>query len=151
MAKADPKCDYYADLELTPAADAPEIKKQFKKLGRTASIMKEETHQADQSLQLSNSIQIATLARNSSSTPSFKPSKPPMKSSPTLSRERNMTQIECGSVLSTLITLPPHDPIRLQELPLPIFLRLHGGPRKPRQGPTSLHRRQAGRIDSPLT
>ncbi|KAI4240127.1 MAG: hypothetical protein LQ352_007714, partial [Teloschistes flavicans] len=34
MAKADPKCDYYADLELTPAADAPEIKKQFKKLDR---------------------------------------------------------------------------------------------------------------------
>ncbi|KAI4190199.1 MAG: hypothetical protein L6R41_000945 [Letrouitia leprolyta] len=33
MVKADPKCDYYADLELLPSADAVEIKKQFKKLG----------------------------------------------------------------------------------------------------------------------
>lgn len=33
MVKADPKCDYYADLELPPSADAAEIKKQFKKLG----------------------------------------------------------------------------------------------------------------------
>ncbi|KAI4171586.1 MAG: hypothetical protein LQ343_004178 [Gyalolechia ehrenbergii] len=33
MVKADPKCDYYADLELLPTADAVEIKKQFKKLG----------------------------------------------------------------------------------------------------------------------
>lgn len=32
MVKADPKCDYYADLELLPSADAVEIKKQFKKL-----------------------------------------------------------------------------------------------------------------------
>ncbi|KAI4182949.1 MAG: hypothetical protein LQ346_006438 [Caloplaca aetnensis] len=32
MVKADPKCDYYADLELPPSADAVEIKKQFKKL-----------------------------------------------------------------------------------------------------------------------
>ncbi|KAL8686586.1 MAG: hypothetical protein Q9218_007003, partial [Villophora microphyllina] len=32
MVKADPKCDYYADLEVSPAADAIEIKRQFKKL-----------------------------------------------------------------------------------------------------------------------
>ncbi|KAL8702710.1 MAG: hypothetical protein Q9201_004110 [Fulgogasparrea decipioides] len=32
MVKADPKCDYYADLELPPSADALEIKRQFKKL-----------------------------------------------------------------------------------------------------------------------
>ncbi|KAL8636147.1 MAG: hypothetical protein Q9228_006424, partial [Teloschistes exilis] len=32
MVKTDPKCDYYADLEVSPAADALEIKKQFKKL-----------------------------------------------------------------------------------------------------------------------
>ncbi|KAL8761128.1 MAG: hypothetical protein Q9184_002728 [Pyrenodesmia sp. 2 TL-2023] len=32
MVKADPKCDYYADLELPPSAEAAEIKKQFKKL-----------------------------------------------------------------------------------------------------------------------
>ncbi|KAL9576962.1 MAG: hypothetical protein Q9212_006686 [Teloschistes hypoglaucus] len=32
MVKADPKCDYYADLEVSPAADALEIKKSFKKL-----------------------------------------------------------------------------------------------------------------------
>ncbi|KAI4280244.1 MAG: hypothetical protein L6R35_005945 [Caloplaca aegaea] len=32
MVKADPKCDYYADLEVLPSADAVEIKKQFKKL-----------------------------------------------------------------------------------------------------------------------
>ncbi|KAL8758526.1 MAG: hypothetical protein Q9199_001438, partial [Rusavskia elegans] len=37
MVKADPKCDYYADLELTPSAEATEIKRQFKKLGLTAS------------------------------------------------------------------------------------------------------------------
>ncbi|KAL8940225.1 MAG: hypothetical protein Q9216_002934 [Gyalolechia sp. 2 TL-2023] len=33
MVKADSTCDYYADLELLPSADAVEIKKQFKKLG----------------------------------------------------------------------------------------------------------------------
>ncbi|KAL8649302.1 MAG: hypothetical protein Q9226_005634 [Calogaya cf. arnoldii] len=32
MVKADPKCDYYADLELPPSAEATEIKRQFKKL-----------------------------------------------------------------------------------------------------------------------
>ncbi|KAL8942807.1 MAG: hypothetical protein Q9211_001236 [Gyalolechia sp. 1 TL-2023] len=32
MVKADPKCDYYADLDVLPSADAVEIKKQFKKL-----------------------------------------------------------------------------------------------------------------------
>ncbi|KAL8923227.1 MAG: hypothetical protein Q9172_003204 [Xanthocarpia lactea] len=37
MVKADAKCDYYADLELPPSADANEIKRQFKKLGLTAS------------------------------------------------------------------------------------------------------------------
>ena len=34
MVKADVRCDYYADLELPPAATADEIKKQFKKLGK---------------------------------------------------------------------------------------------------------------------
>lgn len=33
MFKADAKRNYYADLELTPAADNEEIKKQFRKLG----------------------------------------------------------------------------------------------------------------------
>ncbi|KAL8892419.1 MAG: hypothetical protein Q9215_000693 [Flavoplaca cf. flavocitrina] len=32
MVKADPKCDYYADLELPTSAEATEIKRQFKKL-----------------------------------------------------------------------------------------------------------------------
>jgi hypothetical protein len=35
MAKADLSRDYYGDLEITPTADVSEIKKQFKKLGRT--------------------------------------------------------------------------------------------------------------------
>lgn len=43
MVKTDPKCDYYADLEVSPAADALEIKKQFKKLGLTASSLKRDT------------------------------------------------------------------------------------------------------------
>ena len=34
MVKADPRRDYYADLELQPGATADEIKKQFKKLGK---------------------------------------------------------------------------------------------------------------------
>jgi len=34
MVKADAKRNYYADLELTPAADTEEIKKQFRKLAR---------------------------------------------------------------------------------------------------------------------
>jgi len=38
MVKADPRRDYYADLELTPAATGEEIKKQFKKLGPWARI-----------------------------------------------------------------------------------------------------------------
>ena len=33
MVKADARCDYYAALELPPAANQDEIKKQFKKLG----------------------------------------------------------------------------------------------------------------------
>lgn len=33
MVKADPKHDYYADLECKPNANAVEIKKAFKKLG----------------------------------------------------------------------------------------------------------------------
>lgn len=33
MVKADPRRDYYADLELQPAATGEEVKKQFKKLG----------------------------------------------------------------------------------------------------------------------
>jgi curved DNA-binding protein CbpA len=34
MVKADLTRDYYGDLELQPGADAADIKKQFKKLGR---------------------------------------------------------------------------------------------------------------------
>ncbi|KAK8206402.1 DnaJ domain-containing protein, partial [Phyllosticta paracitricarpa] len=32
MVKADPKRNYYADLEVTPDADADDIRKQFRKL-----------------------------------------------------------------------------------------------------------------------
>lgn len=35
MVKADARRDYYADLELAPAATAEEIRKQFHKLGET--------------------------------------------------------------------------------------------------------------------
>jgi hypothetical protein len=34
MVKADVRRDYYADLGLTPSADAEDIKKQFRKLGK---------------------------------------------------------------------------------------------------------------------
>lgn len=34
MVKLDYERDYYADLELSATADATEVKKQFKKLGR---------------------------------------------------------------------------------------------------------------------
>jgi hypothetical protein len=34
MGKVDVTRNYYAELELTPAATAEEVKKQFKKLGR---------------------------------------------------------------------------------------------------------------------
>lgn len=34
MGKADMTRDYYGDLEVQPSADAAEIKKQFKKLGK---------------------------------------------------------------------------------------------------------------------
>ena len=34
MVKADPRRDYYGDLELSPTADANEIRKQYHKLGR---------------------------------------------------------------------------------------------------------------------
>jgi len=34
MVKADLSRDYYGDLDVPPGADAAEIKKQFKKLGR---------------------------------------------------------------------------------------------------------------------
>lgn len=37
MVKADPKRDYYADLELKPSATEEEIKKQFRKLGTAPS------------------------------------------------------------------------------------------------------------------
>lgn len=39
MVKADPKRDYYADLDLRPNAETVEIKKQFKKLGKCASVV----------------------------------------------------------------------------------------------------------------
>jgi hypothetical protein len=35
MVKADLTRDYYGDLELAPTADVAEIKKQFKKLGKS--------------------------------------------------------------------------------------------------------------------
>ena len=35
MVKADNRRDYYGDLEVKPDADTSEIKKQFKKLGKT--------------------------------------------------------------------------------------------------------------------
>ncbi len=35
MVKTEVPRDYYADLELAPTADANEIKRQFKKLGRS--------------------------------------------------------------------------------------------------------------------
>lgn len=42
MVTADPKCDYYADLEIPPSADTVEIKKQFKKLGWFTSLIVQE-------------------------------------------------------------------------------------------------------------
>jgi curved DNA-binding protein CbpA len=33
MVKLDVRRDYYADLHLTPSADAEDVKKQFRKLG----------------------------------------------------------------------------------------------------------------------
>lgn len=38
MVKADARHDYYADLELPPAATAEEIRKQFHKLGITDGV-----------------------------------------------------------------------------------------------------------------
>ena len=38
MVKADARRDYYADLELPPAATADDIRKQFKKLGEVAAL-----------------------------------------------------------------------------------------------------------------
>jgi curved DNA-binding protein CbpA len=36
MVKADLNRDYYADLELPPTADIADIKKQFRKLGKSS-------------------------------------------------------------------------------------------------------------------
>lgn len=36
MVKADNRRNYYEDLELKPSADANEVKKQFKKLGKNS-------------------------------------------------------------------------------------------------------------------
>lgn len=38
MVKADVRRDYYADLELPPAAAADDIRKQFKKLGKVIAL-----------------------------------------------------------------------------------------------------------------
>lgn len=38
MVKADNRRDYYGDLEVKPDADASEIKKQFKKLGKETDL-----------------------------------------------------------------------------------------------------------------
>ena len=38
MVKAEVRRDYYADLELPPAATADEIRKQFKKLGEIIAL-----------------------------------------------------------------------------------------------------------------
>lgn len=39
MVKADVRRDYYADLGLTPSADAEDIKKQFRKLGKAKGLL----------------------------------------------------------------------------------------------------------------
>jgi len=44
MVKVDPKTDYYAELDLPPSADAEEIKKQFRKLGKSVSLGKKRNH-----------------------------------------------------------------------------------------------------------
>ncbi len=88
MVKVEADRDYYADLELKPSADANEIKRAFKKLGKTKicgygmSLMKRLS-------QLSSTILIETQGMRWNSTPSFKPYNLQMKCSPTPNNERS--------------------------------------------------------------
>jgi hypothetical protein len=89
MVKADPKKDYYADLELPSTADHDEVKKQFRLLGTwPASISQAcDTHP----LQPKFTILIEIAAMSSKLPKSSRLSKQLMRSSATLLRRRSMT------------------------------------------------------------
>lgn len=80
MVKADVKRDYYADLDLPSTADPEEIKKQFRLLGKRTVKHGMRAERMDSQTQRSSFIPIATRAMKSTSSQSFKPSKPHMKS-----------------------------------------------------------------------
>ena len=77
MVKADPKRDYYKDLELPQSADTEEIKKQFRLLGTFQSLDCQIHADPEQP---SSIIPIETEAMRSSSWTSSRPSKLPTKS-----------------------------------------------------------------------
>ena len=132
MVKADPKCDYYADLELPTSAEATEIKRQFKKLGMTAST--QDACFSELTLhvrQLSNTTQIVIPAKSSSSIQNSKQSKPLTKYSPTLHKEPDMTLIEGKMASYTHIHLP-HGRTRHPEPPPPISHHHRKGRLRPR-------------------
>lgn len=94
--------DYYADLELPPASDIQEVKKQFRKLGTLprsdcrGSLL---TYR-----QLSNTTPTGTQDAKSKSTPGFKSYSLPMRSSAIRSKKRNTMQhlVEAADTLVPL-------------------------------------------------
>lgn len=77
MVKADPKRDYYKDLELPTTADSEEIKKQFRLLG-TLHLRWSDIH-ADPE-QLNSITQTAIEGMKSSSSTSFRQFRMQMRS-----------------------------------------------------------------------
>lgn len=80
--------DYYADLELPPTADIPEIKKQFRKLGQSTSIMRLSTSLLT-FIKLSSTTPIETLDEKPRSMPSSRKFSPPTKSLEIRSQKQN--------------------------------------------------------------
>jgi hypothetical protein len=94
MVKADPKRNYYADLEIPNNASTDEIKKAFRKLGRYP--MEEALSVILTDPQQEIIILIGILEKKLNMYPSFKQYKLHMKSSATNNSEPNMTLIGGG-------------------------------------------------------
>lgn len=126
MVNADPRRNYYEDLELNPSADANQVKKQYRQLGMRTFIVGKGLSSAnpDRAIQQhSNIIRIETLGMKPNSSPSFKRFNPPTIFLQTLYYEPNMMQTVSG--LDCSIPIQHQSLMCHQDLPTPTFLHLH--------------------------
>jgi hypothetical protein len=144
MVKADLSRDYYGDLELSPNADANDIKKQFKKLGmiallRLVHLPLHPRSIADSLQQLCCTIQTVTQAVRPKSPRDSRKFSLRMRCSPTLMNAQSTTPIAFAPTTSieleatseatlgpmSLASSPPHPNLQLlvpvlRSLPRPL-------------------------------